>query len=245
MWRGELIESAFGNLTIFEHPEKGAQYTVGVDTSSGLRASKDNGDPSAAEVLEMRTCRQVAEMHGFMEPVQWGYAVSRLAGFYNLAPLAIETHPSQHGLAAFVAAERYGYPKLYMQRKLDSRLGIMTERRGWVRNPASTFALHDRIREALKDGVLIRSARLLDELGAIRYEEAKFRSDGHDDCIIAYGIALHLRDQAFRLGLVKPEEKGPMDVADHYWEGQAKALARSTPGATTSEKELDDVWNGV
>lgn len=243
MWRGHLQESAFGSLTIYEMPKAGDQYAVGVDTSSGLHTAKDRGDPSAAEVIELRTCRQVAEMHGYIEPTQWGYAVARLAGLYNLAALAIETQPSQHGLAAFIAAERYGYPKLYMQRKVDSRSGAMVERRGWVRSAGSTYALHDRIREALNDGAAIRSQRLLDELSALRYEDGKFKTDEHDDCIIAYGIALMLRDQAFRLGLVKAEEKAPEDIADLYWKRQAGQ--HIVPSVGQEDRELDGVWNGV
>jgi len=245
VWRGELQEAAYGDLTIYEHPQPDLQYAVAVDTSSGLRTSKDRGDPSCAQVIEMRTCRQVAEMHGYREPTQWGYASARLAGYYNLAPLAIETHPSQHGLAAFIAAERYGYPKLYMQRRVESKTGAISERRGWVRSAGSTYAMHDRIREALSEGCIIRSQRLLDELSAMRYEDGKFVSDDHDDTIIAYGIALLLRDQAFRLGIVKPEEKRPLDVADQFWARQSQVQAVSSPSLELDERELNGVWNGV
>ncbi len=245
MWRGELCEGIFGDLSIFEMPLPDTQYAVGVDTSSGLRSSKDRGDPSAAEVIEMKSGRQVAEMHGFRDPTQWGYASARLAGFYNMAPLAIETHPSQHGLTAFLAAERYAYPKLYVQTRLD-RAGALVEKRGWVMHQQSKWAMMDRIRAALQEGIIIRSTRLLDELGAVHYENQKFVSDEHDDCIVAYGIALMLRDQAYRKGEIRMAKSEPMDLDAAYWKRQSSPVQdRDRFAAIAAEREFDDVWDGV
>lgn len=238
--RGELVVNPYGALSIWEWPVEGLQYAVGVDTSSGIRESVKEGDPSAACVIEMRSCRQVAEMHAYQDPTMWGWACARLAWLYNTAPLAIETQPSQHGLAAYIAAERYPYPNLWMQSRRERLDGKMVERRGWVRPQGSTGDLFNRIRDALREGRPIRSARLLDELAAMRYEEGKFKTDEHDDCIIAYGIALMVRDQAFADGEVVVAAPKPEDLADLYWQ---RELEDDTP--KSQDPIHEEEWNGI
>lgn len=240
MKRGELIANAYGDLSVWEWPTAGLQYAVGVDTSSGIRESVREGDPSCACVIEMRTCRQVAEMHAYKDPTMWGWACARLAWLYNEAPLAIETQPSQHGLAAYIAAERYPYPNMWAQSRRESRDGRLVERRGWVRPAGSTGDLFNRIRDAMRENAPIRSVRLLDELSAMRYEEGKFKTDEHDDCILAYGIALMIRDQAFADGEIKAPVARAEDVSDIYWQ---RELAEATPLASPYRQEEE--WNGI
>lgn len=241
MKRGQLIASPYGALSIWEHPVEGYQYAMGVDTSSGIKESVKEGDPSAASVIEIRSCRQVAEMHGYMDPTMWGYAVARLAGLYNDAKTAIETQPSQHGLAAFIAAERYGCPGLYMQARREEIAGKIVERRGWVRPQGSTADLFNRIREAMKDGCPIRSPGLLDELAAMRYEEGKFKTEEHDDRIIAHGLALLVRDQVYARGEVKVQIVKPEDISEVYWNRELEEDRPGVPAVPVYEEE----WNGL
>lgn len=238
---GELLETPYGSLSIWEWPIEGYQYAVGVDTSSGIRESVKEGDPSAACVIEMRTCRQVAEMHGYQEPTLWGWACARLAWFYNTAALAIETQPSQHGLAAYNAADRYGYPALWMQSRLEPINGRLVERKGWTRAQGSTGLMFNRIKEALYEGNPIRSLGLLDELAELRYEEGKFKTDGHDDRVIAYGLCLMMRDQAFQKGEIKEPTPKARSIEDLYWQREEEA---GTPKALTAPI-YEEEWHGV
>jgi hypothetical protein len=240
--RGHMAEGQFGALSIWEQPMPGSQYVIGVDTSSGIRESVKEGDPSAACVLEMRTCRQVAEMHGYQDPTMWGWACARVAWYYNEAWLAIETQPSQHGLTAFLAAERYGYVRLCRQRKIESLRGQFVERRGWVRPARSSETLFNRVRTAQRESCIIRSHGLLDEMAAMRLEEGKFISDEHDDRLIAYAIALLARDQLFAEGEVVEERKPPRDLAELYWQAQAELDQK--PHTTTNADELALTWDG-
>ncbi len=241
--RGELVLNPYGALSIWERPSPGLQYVIGADTSSGIRESVKEGDPSAACVIEMRTCRQVAEMHGYMDPTLWGWAACRLGWLYNGAWLAIETMPSQHGLTAYLAAERYGYERLFRQKRQETVKHRFVERRGWTRPAGSAGTLWNRIRDALREGCPIRSQRLLDELAALRYEEGKFVSDQHDDAAVAYGIALLARDQLFAEGEVVEPVKPIHDLADLYWKRQSEQEAE--PAATTGGDDYHDTWAGV
>lgn len=244
-WRGQFIHNPFGLLSIWELPVPGMQYAVGVDTSSGVKEGAGEGDPSAACVIEMRTCRQVAEMHGYVDPTHWGFSVARLAGFFNMAPLAIETMPSPHGLAAFIAAERYPYPNLWRQQRLDLGSGKMVERRGWQRSAGTTMHLFNRIREALHEGCIIRSTRLLDEASAVRLEEGKPQSNEHDDCLIAYGIALAVRDQCFLTGEAKKEPPRRPTLEEAFWNRQSEGEPSGQEVPQLQGSETDDYWDGT
>ena len=244
-----LEANPHGGLSIWSPPIKGRQYAVGVDTSSGIRNAKTKnidkeGDPSAACVIDMETCEQVAEWEGYVIPVLWGFAVARLARYYNDAPLAIETQPSPHGLAAYNAAERYGYANLWISQKVDLMTGGVSERKGWTRAQGSTEHLFNRVREALHAEYLIRSERLLDQMAACFQAEAKIKSTDHDDCLVAYGIALMVRDQAYIQGQVKPQLPPPRDLAEAYWRSQAERYASADQPKPIPD-DSNDCWNGV
>lgn len=241
--RGTWVDDEYGPLILWERPVPGYQYAVGVDTSSGIRASARENDPSAACVIELRSCRQVAEMHGYVDPTRWGFLCARLGWFYNVAPVAIETHPSPHGLTAYNAAERYGYPKLWAQEKEGTIERGMSTRKGWQRSAHSTLDLYNRIREALLEQCPIRSPALIDELSAVRLENGKPVSTLHDDRIIAYAIALKVRDAAYLRGEVETPKEPVRDLAQLWWERQAEMERLGNP--EPEGDPLDDAWDGV
>ena len=242
---GTLLANRFGGLSVWSMPIQGRQYAVGVDCGSGVRNAKTKsitkeGDPSAACVIDMETCEQVAEWEAYIIPQLWGFAVARLAAFYNEAPLAIETQPSQHGINAYDAAARYPYTNLWCQQRINLRDGSFSERKGWARAAYSTEVLFNRVREALHVGCPVRSERLLDQLSACYQEEVKVKSSLHDDCIVAYAIALCVRDQAYIRGDLKPKEAPIEDIGDLYWR---RELVEDTPLASRHTHEEE--WNGI
>lgn len=220
-----FIHSTYGGLAIWEEPVIGEEYAIGVDTASGMY----DGDWSVAEVIRMSDCRQVAEWRNHYDPNEWGRRVCRLGWLYNNALMAIETHPSPHGLTAFNRAQEDGYANLYMQQVMDSREpGKFTTRKGWHRTPGSTMAFLNRVRRAVKEGCVIRSSLLLREMRAIKTEYANttvgrpketLSSGGeHDDCVIAYALALQVRDLGYATGYVEEKVRETADPADLYWE---------------------------
>mgnify|MGYP001557891227 CR=1 FL=1 len=249
MSHGQLLESANGGLRIWRHPWKGGQFVVGVDTAEGVR----DGDYSCACVLEAESMEQVAEWHCHMRPTQWGYACARLGWHYNEAPIAFETHPSPYGLEAFNSCERYGYQRMWVQRVYDALEARWTTKKGWRRAANSTAGLLNRVRDALVEQIPIRSEPLLDEMAACRLDASdvgasrtdfgairgKIKRGDHDDRIIAYGIALLVRDDSWSRGEIKPAARPVEDLADLYWQRQAALESEPTP------ENYEEVWDGV
>lgn len=244
--KGFLSPAPGGGLSIWEWPVENGQYGIGVDSSAGIRG----GDFSCAEVLELHTCRQVAEWHGLYEPQRWGCMVSRLGWLYNTAALAIETHPSPHGLMCWETARAYGYENLWNQTKWDMQAEKTHERKGWIRTPHSTVDLLNHIRVALGEGCVIRSKRLIAELREWKLDEdGKSVGGKHDDCVMAYSMALMLRRDAFLHGVVSGE--APVDFSNPaalYWkdvERRRDEWANLRPKFRTEEEMQEEAWNGI
>jgi hypothetical protein len=85
----------------------------------------------------------------------------------------------------------------------------------------------------LTEGAPIRSEPLLDEMAACKLAAnatrdlenfgaltGKIKRGEHDDRVIAYGIALMIRDDAWQKGEIKPKPRLVADLADAYWQQQ-------------------------
>jgi hypothetical protein len=247
IFEGGIVDPQLrGPLSVWQEPTQRRKYVIGADTAEGLR----DGDWSVAEVVEMETCEQVAELRVKRAPVEFARMCVRLARWYNGACLAFETGTSAHGLSAQQAAQAYGYGNFYMRRVIDSIAYTTLEKLGWATTVKSKPMLVDRVREAIagEDPCIIRSEVLLTELKSVRYVQRQssgaLRVEGkpHDDCFMGYGIALMVRDELYHRGVghastdrvLTPTERMWQDYHDKYDEPK-------TDGQHSLE---DDSWDG-
>lgn len=186
-----FMDNPNGLLSIFEEPERGAEYVIGVDVASG-----EGEDYSCAEVLK-RTwphgmADQVAEWHGKVDPVYLGKLIVVLARFYNDAMLSIEIN--NHGFTTQTEAKNHFW-NFYRWQYAD-RMGShkLTDKIGWSTNISTKPMMVDRAVNCMdNDLVIIRSRRLLDEMwrfvriiGTLQYEAEA----GHDDAVMAWQVGL-------------------------------------------------------
>lgn len=244
------LDNPGGSVWMWKKPEKGKLYTMGVDTSAGVRGS----DPCVAELIQMDTCEQIAEMYGWWPPWLFGRKVARLGWLYNDAEIGIETHPSAHGLACYDSAMAYGYTNLFQQTAHDQRESRVLTRKGWSTSAGSAEVLVNRVRMAVAEGCVIRSARTLNVLMHARYDENdKIDRYCEQDVIMALGIALKVRDIAYRDGRV-PEEptKKQYDETEEFWRQWSPELTSKDPVAGQSGQSQqpkrrhasDGLWSG-
>lgn len=187
----KFVDNPMGLLDIYEEPEHGCEYIIGVDVASG-----EGEDYSCAEVLK-RTwptgmADQVAEWHGKVDPVHLGKLIVVLARYYNDAMLSIEIN--NHGFTTQTEAKNY-YWNFYRWQYAD-RLGShkMTDKIGWSTNISTKPMMVDRAVSCMdNDLVVVRSQRLLDEMwrfvrivGTLQYEAEA----GHDDRVMAWMVGL-------------------------------------------------------
>jgi hypothetical protein len=210
----QLQDNASGSVWVWTRPKPGKLYTIGVDTSAGVRG----GDQSVAQVVEMDSCEQVAEMAGWWEPYKFGRMVARLGWVFNEAEVGIETHPSAHGIACYDSAVAYGYANLFQQQSFDSREAKFLIRKGWSSAGGGSEVLLNRVRVAVTEGVKIRSERLLNQLLGARYgDDDRLDRYCKNDLIVALGIALKVRDIAYRDGRVPAEKARALDETERFW----------------------------
>jgi len=212
---------ARGGLQIWKDPEENRKYVAASDTAGGLA----RGDFAVVVVIEGETCEVVARWKERDDPHVWGPKCAWLSWYYNEALLAFETYPSAHGYTACMEAINKGYKKIYKRQRQDTISKQVSEVLGWHTNSTTKPLLIDRIKRALDDNCHIPDEELLYELRDQRWNgKGEMESRGHDDMVIAYGIALAVRDQSWTRGLLRPDPVMPKTESERYWAAYDKRL---------------------
>jgi len=178
-------------LFIWRLPEDDHIYTIGIDVSSG-----EARDFSAIQVLDITRQEQVAELEIKMAPRELAVAADYLGRWYNGAFMVPERTGLGVGLCQDLAT--LNYPNLYRRGMLSSSdsksvnphsgpVGFNTS--GMGKNLINK-ALLDNLG---RDGILIRSQRLLRQLQSYIYltpKQTGAEKSENDDLVIATGLAI-------------------------------------------------------
>lgn len=182
-----------GELSVWFNPEPGKTYDLGADISEG----HEDGDYSAAEVIERGSNKQCAEWHGRVMPMEFAEILAAIGRWYNTAQIAPETNSN------ISAVHRLGeiYPNVYIWRKQDSVGVKMTNMLGWETSNRSKKMLVDLAHHRLYyRQVQIFSTKLWNEIKNFGRDytdsgNATYRAiSGHDDLCMAWLIAIKTSD---------------------------------------------------
>jgi hypothetical protein len=191
-------------IEVWELPEAGATYVMGVDTADGLGGKYDY---SVAQMLRVSKYggpdRQVAILaSNTMDADSFAGAVNRFGRFYNEAMIAYETNAPSAGVMSHALRVTYGYPNLYKPLKSDN-VSLQGNAYGWRTTEHSKKRLYTSMRKALTDRlVVLRDKVTVEELHTFRRENDQTERMGaatgqHDDRIMSMMIsyaAAHERD---------------------------------------------------
>lgn len=191
------------HLVIWEPPEEGSTYVVGVDASHGL-----GKDRHAVEVLRKGVLgepdEQVAEYWSDdISPFQLATVVDWVARFYSgeyPATVIIETNPGSPGQITQQELIRRGFPTLY----INKRWGAVGAKKGTSYGFPTTPATRNVVTSCLEDNiknkmVLLHSPFLFREMDHFvetwtesgrRHHGHAEGKDFHDDGLFALGLAL-------------------------------------------------------
>ena len=197
--KAKLHKSDQGLITIFEEPESGKSYGIGVDVATGRGA-----DYSAAYVIDLSTMAFVAEVYGKIDADLFSYQLHYLGKWYNTANVAVEMGGG-YGEPVVVNLRdgrdgRPSYPKLYRHRQADSpevkEQGVYGFPMNLKTRPLVISALEQAIRERL---LPFLPHRLLQEcftfVNANTNPSPRAQEGCNDDCVFASAIALELYRQ--------------------------------------------------
>jgi len=186
----DVIQTRHGGaLQIWLRPVSGCEYLVAVDTAGG----GEEGDFAAAQVIEIGTGLQCAELQQRLRPVELARAVAALAREYGEATIAVERN--NHGaavLAYLETSERY--EKLWC-----SQEGRRHGEAGWLTTGVSKPEMVARMGVMLEQTPeRFNSRRLLGECRTFVTGErgrAGAAAGAHDDLVMAMAVAQAVRSE--------------------------------------------------
>lgn len=182
---GDAVEVRPGiGLHIWLRPLGGRRYLVAVDPAGG----GPEGDYSAAQVIDLDTGLQCAELCAHLPPLELAHAGAALAREYNHALLAVERN--NHGAAVLAYLTTVcRYDRLYRSGGQE----------GWLTSALTRPKMLARLGSALVETPgFFSSERLLRECRSfVRHPSgrAEAQAGEHDDCLMAMAIALAVREE--------------------------------------------------
>lgn len=239
------------NLWIWKEPDKHKSYLVTADT-----ADSGPGDFSAAHVIDLESCEQVAEFKGHINVGDFGHFLVDLSKRYNHARLIIERNSM--GIAVIQPALDRDYENLFWSKKnslnyIDPvnnpdvinesksknsvKPGFATSRKT---RPLVLQKLEDYL---LDDSLIINSKRTTSELYTFIWKNGKPQamSGYHDDLVMSLSIGLFIRDTAIKLESLSKE-------ADHKrmsWiagSDNKSGNNKNTPNLVYTNKKEEDPY---
>jgi hypothetical protein len=177
-------------LHLWEKPQPGERYCVGVDVALGQKG----GDYSSCTVMKIsaraQLDAQVAQWHGYMDPHNLTDIVLALGWYYNEALIAVEVN--SFGMATNTRLMRdYEYEQIYRFKRMDRLKHFMTDIVGfWTDYKSKRTLISFFSKMMLDDQVLIRDKYLIDELRDFTEDGAEGEG-AHDDLVMSAMIALY------------------------------------------------------
>lgn len=178
-----------GELQIWFPPVAARSYVVAVDPAGG----GTEGDYSAAQVMDLETGMQCAELRCKASGYELALEVEKLAKDYMDAMVAVERNNHGSGILAYLAGV-CRYPRIFEQ----------SGQQGWLTTTLSRPLMIGALGAALVEKPeIFASERLLRECRTfVRHRNGKVAAQNgeHDDCLMAMAMALQVRAEMLARG---------------------------------------------
>lgn len=238
----EIVSSYEGQepspLKVWELPEKGVKYVIGVDVSEGklnIESSKKQNDYSVVDVMRIDTLKTVARWRGHIDPDLLGSVVFKIGTFYNKALVGVEVN--NHGLTTVQSLRNKNYMNLYMRKTSEEQsFQTRTSLMGFRTDRKTKPIIINNLVQAIRDGdiidldiVFIRECMtyVRDDDGHTNAQSGQF-----DDTVMAKAIALKLSDynsmnaSELRESINKPNKRRANATTEHDFEFIATGRSR-------------------
>ena len=191
------------NLWIWEPADYSRTYMVVADVARG-----DGKDYSAFHIIDIENNTQVGEYKGQIGTKEYGHLLFGIATEYNNALLVVEN--ANIGWATLQVLIDRNYPNLYYSPKsgditansyFDQYMDTSKMTPGFTMSSRTRPMAIGKFQEYISDrGVTIQSKRLLGEMKVFVWKngKAEARQGYNDDLVMAFSIAMFMRDTAFK-----------------------------------------------
>lgn len=200
-----FVDNDQGFVKVWEWPEEGKQYAIGVDVAEGL----EKGDYSTGQVICRDTLKLVAEWHGHIEEHLLADEMAKLGMFYNEAYISVEVNAM--GISTCRFLQEMPYSMVYYRKQFDKVAHQYVDRVGWKTDRVSRPVLIAGIAKFITnyEGE-IPSKELIGEMFSFVRDaqgKAEAQEGCFDDRVMAFGIALQLHDSEPLLYFEEEREK--------------------------------------
>jgi hypothetical protein len=231
---------AENEIWVWEEPQEGHQYVMGVDVSRG-----DGEDSSTIVILDFTTMEQVMEYQGKIQPDLLAQIVEEYGDRYKAYTVVDVT--GGMGVSTVLKLMEFDYKHLHYdnangkilsarQRELtqyDKQNKIPGFHATSVRLPMISN-LEYKIRT---NGVKIRSSRMVSEMQTFIYKNGRpdHMEGYHDDLLMSMGMALWVIEHSFKN--LERLEKQNKAILNSWISGANTASNPAKPTVTTVDKE--------
>lgn len=192
----EWVKHPRGELFVFREHDPTEVYTIGADTSEGIRG----GDFSVAQVLD-RQKRQVAMLRGHFAPDYFAEVLYKLGELYNMALIAPENN--NHGILTVNRLYKdLAYPFVFTEVVVDKISDEETIKIGFGTNQRTKPLIIDTLRASVRDAdvTLADQITVREMLNYVVKPNGKMEAEAgsHDDCVMALAIANYVHEGNFK-----------------------------------------------
>ena len=196
---------------IFDYPKPGRSYMVTADVGRG-----DSEDFSAAHVIDIEALEQVAEYKGKLPTKDFAGALMTMATEYNSALLIVEN--ANIGWAVIQELLDKNYTNLFyssadlqyvdVEQQMSNKINTLERKMtpGFTTSNKTRPLVISKLESYFRNKeVTVHSIRLIEELNVFIWKQggttlkAEAMDGYHDDLVMAFGIAMWIRDVALRL----------------------------------------------
>ena len=222
-----ILDAPQGKLWIWDEPEQGKAYDIGVDVAMGQGrddSMEEDFDLSVACVLQRGSNKQVAEWTSrAVDPFELANVLYWLGKYYNTAQIAVETNGIGGGTNQQLS--KMGYSNTYVWRYRDEIVPRYSRKTGWETNSKSKpwlvgFASHEMVngRVHIASESLLRELEMFVQKGPNEWGAV---AGHHDDRCLSWMIALLTSD----------------DESFEKYYGLQKLVSRDTLSAGAEKRE--------
>jgi hypothetical protein len=235
-----IKENHNGSVRIFERPIPGAHYVLGADVADGVTfavdpAGRPRTDSSTFSIMRRTATEliQVAECVSYADNMEFGRSIAAWGKHYNDAVINVERNRA-HGVIAGLTVAEYPTDRFFRPPVTASVSGSMAGSYFFVKTHASGKLMIDSLVSWANERLVIRSARLLEELGTLRRDSTgRVETNGKDLTIaLCMGIVV---DQFETIpleavpGALAKVEFSPNEDPRWAWEAKQKELKEKAP----------------
>lgn len=248
-------ENHNGSVRVWERPIAGAHYVLGADVADGVTfavdpAGRPRTDSSTFSIMRRTATEliQVAECVSYADNMEFGRSIAAWGKHYNDAVINVERNRA-HGVIAGLTIAEYPTDRFFRPPVTASVSGSMAGSYFFVKTAASGKLMIDSLVSWANERLVIRSARLLEELGTLRRDSTgRVETNGKDLTIaLCMGIVV---DQFETIpleaapGALAKVEFGPGEDPRWAWEAEQKRLKEQAVGSHGYDDGVDGYGGG-